>query len=717
MNLTSLLITWILGIFLSGYLNANILVFILAAFFSAVSSILLKCLSELLFRKKLLLTKLLFRISMALTVLSLGSITLSRCITTEEQKAGLFAQSHPTQLSGTIVSDVNRYTDTDYFYLRLDNGLKVSVKIRSAVPLISGQHVILKDPSLMLINRNNDEIVQTRKLLGNGTFLTAAFPYTPEIEVTGIKNPILYYAKVLRQTTANKLDRIFDKNTAGFLTSLLSSDKSGIPEEMYNDLIATGTVHIIVVSGMHFHCLAAAMVLILSCFIRNYRRKLMYTFPLLMLFCLFTGVTLPVLRAFLMINVLFVSDICYRKPPDSKIVLLLLANGFLWNSPTLIFNPSFLLTFGATGGLVFFQPYFDRLLRFMKIKYLRDYFSMYFSVQVFTIPVLLHFFRRLPFISVVTNFFIAPLVAPILLLTPITLLFSGVPFISTFFIALTTILTRLFLGVVQITAQVRLLPEIPLGKIEFLCLMSGGCFLYCFLSGKSKYQRLSALLLCSVCIVFSVQMPSASPTERILITFFGAKNTNSAVITTQNNRHILYGTMNDIYYAQHTAAFYNASEIPLMILPEISNPDFLTKFLKTHTVGEIITPEKYREELPPIKQLKFADCNLTTELDGIRIHLRTDGKICYETEFSYKKNHFSFSSNADYIYNTLLSQSSPDKTLIVALRRQGKTADNIYRAESVPKMFSKSELHPQSVIYHNFSLIHADGKAIRFESS
>ena len=82
-------------------------------------------------------------------------------------------------------------------------------------------------------------------------------------------------------------------------------------------------------------------------FLQSRRTRLLITLPLLVLFAWFTGGTIPVLRSLLMISVLFCYDIFYLKPVKSYVTVLMIACVFVTVTPTLIFNPSFLLTFAV----------------------------------------------------------------------------------------------------------------------------------------------------------------------------------------------------------------------------------------------------------------------------------------------------------------------------------------------------------------------------------
>ena len=631
------------------------------------------------------------------------------------KRAVTFCQTNPTVLEGVIVSDVSRYNSTDYCYVKLENGLKTHIKIRTDTPLVSGQRVRLWDPTLLAVNIKNHEIARTESLLGNGASLSATFPYEATYQVTGIGNSLLYYAKQWRNQTKNTFSSIFSKDVAAFLTALISSDKSALDDELYQSFIETGTVHIVVVSGMHFNYLASALLILLGIFCHSRRQRLILCFPVLLLFCLFTGGTIPVLRSFLMITAVFFCDWFYLDRQNTCTVILLLAAAFLAVQPSLVYHPSFLLSFGAALGLACFSDPFEQYLHFIPWAYLRSYLATYFAVQIFTLPTVCFFFARIPIISLIANFLVGPLVAPILLLGIPVLLLHNIPLISTVLIGLTEQISRAFLWLITQMASWLSPVSFPLTAVSYLCLLGGGMSGYFAIRSEQK-KRIFPLMLTAFFLVSALFLPLfPHRNPHLLITFMGATNTNSATITTNNGRLILIGTAEDIFYGQRTAAYRESSPIPLVVLTGVSQEEHLQQFLSTHRVDTVIVPIRYREMISDCQNFYYLTQSAHLQIDGIDIRLIADKDNLYETELTYQNNCFSFCMNAAYLEKLL--QTDPSKTIFFNFKRTGKATERIGKLKLTTPLYSKKPWHPKETQYNNYSIFIADADGIHSPSA
>lgn len=702
-------VAWIFGIFVSGYLGSNILVFILAIILPGVTLLTYRLLIP---QPNRALMTLVARALLCIICFSLGSSFYENYETRQMQKAANFCRQQPAALTGVVVSEVHTYNGTSYFDLKEENGLKISVKVRSQVPVLPGHRLTIDQPTLTPVNPENTRILATRKLMGNGTFLSAVFPYTPSLKVEGVANPLLYGGKLLRNATAECFQACFPENVAGFLTALVSSDKSSLPEELYDDFIATGTIHIVVVSGMHFNYLMGTLLWLLSFFCPSRRMRLTLSMVLLALFVCYTGATLPVLRSFLMLSVTFCCDWFYWKNQQKQLTLILMVGIFLWSAPTLIYHPSFLLSFGAALGLSLFSKSFERWLSPLRIPSLCSYLATYLSVQVFTLPVILFYFARMPLISVIANFLVGPLVAPVLLLGVLTLAVFKIPLISGLVIGTEQLLSSLFLWLIAQTAKLPLFLQIPFRESSFLLMLGSGILLAFGIHSKGELRRVGIASLCVTCLIFAMVFRTGFGwNEQVLVTFFGSSNTNSAAIITPDSRLVLYTNGNDLLYGKSSAAYRDYSQIELLILYDASNPEYVLDFVDTHKVKQVVIPAGYRRDFPEAPEITFLEQSVTTETDGLSISLHTDGKTLYEAQMIYLGHQLSFTQNASYLTEQL--EAAPQKSWVFNFRRTSKAARELEAIPLRSQLFSKKQWHPDLRLCNNNSMIQADRYGIR----
>lgn len=197
----------------------------------------------------------------------------------------------------------------------------------------------------------------------------------------------------------------------GLLAGIVLGNKSLIPAELWEKLRFTGTLHIMVASGMNV-ALLGGVVLSLLTFLVKRRTAILIAIVVIYIYGIMTGLTPPITRAVIMVGLIYLSQFLGREGAGER-VLWLTGMIMVLISPELIFDISFQLSFLATSGLVYLQPRFQaskyRLLR------LPD-FSSTLAAQVFTLPVLLGSFGQFNLISPVINLAILWTVPLILML-------------------------------------------------------------------------------------------------------------------------------------------------------------------------------------------------------------------------------------------------------------------------------------------------------------
>ncbi|MBE7019148.1 MAG: ComEC/Rec2 family competence protein [Ruminococcaceae bacterium] len=704
-------VSWLFGICLSGYLGSNILVFILASFLAGLLTTGIFLYSRVT-KRKFPLLKTMGKCTVLLIISTCSALLYQTYEAVHFQKAVTLCRENPSSLTGVVSGEINRYHDTDYCTITLENGEKVSVKIRTEKSLLPGEKVTLYEPVLSAIQPNNKEAGQTRRLLGNNTFLSATFPYEPKVTRHGIENDWLYGSKVLRNLAKDHFSNHYPRKTAAFLTALLSSDKSLMAEDQYQEFLDTGTVHIVVVSGMHFVFLANALLFLLGIFFKSRRKRLFITLPLLILFAWFTGGTIPVMRSLLMISLLFGYDIFYIKPVKSYVTVLAIACLFLTVTPILIFNPSFLLTFGATFGITAFYEPFTKLFRKVPTEYLRSTLAMYAAVQPFTLPVILLYFSKIPLGSVLANFLVAPLVSPILILAVIGMAVANLSLVGPIVLYGTNLLANLFLFLIHCSAKISHPLTFSLGEISFLLWIGGAVLLFfvCRLTGK--YKRIALGSLSAIILMTALtNTVFPFPKNQLTVTFLGAKNTNSAVIKSPADRLILYGSLKDIAYARGSSYDEYAS-VALIILTELSNSEQTETLLKELPSAPVVCPAKYEHLMKNTTDTFLLEHNLTTRVDGIFIRLIADSKKLYETEFSYGTHLVSFSQDAGYVLEK--ASQNPSKIWIANFKRRSSITAQIGKITTDFRMLSKKEWHPDTNLYDNYSMLIFDRENFSF---
>lgn len=254
-----------------------------------------------------------------------------------------------------------------------------------------------------------------------------------------------------------KISAIFRGDTAGFLTAILTGDKSGLSEEGAAALSEAGLYHILAVSGMHCGFLLALVTFLTG----RHRRRLtaLCALPLLVFYAALTGGSPSVLRSCVMLAFLLAAPI-FRRDSDgptalfSALFLILLANPFAAASISLQ------LSFAAMAGILFLTPRLYRLLLHGRkgnrvTRFLAAGFSATMGALVFTVPLSGWYFGTLTLLSPLSNLLCLWAASGVFLLAFLTVLIGFICLPLAKLIAVVpTLLVRYILTVAGLLAKI-----------------------------------------------------------------------------------------------------------------------------------------------------------------------------------------------------------------------------------------------------------------------
>ena len=166
----------------------------------------------------------------------------------------------------------------------------------------------------------------------------------------------------LRRTLAARLnDRADSPAAAGYLAALVLGDGSRIPVRRWDDLVATGTVHLMVVSGLHVALVAGACfglgllpgraAAALGAGLPAPQLAGLLALPGALVYGLLAGAGLPIRRAVLMTAVATLALVARRRGGTWQAFALALC-GVAVLDPVAVLRQGFWLSFGAVAALL-----------------------------------------------------------------------------------------------------------------------------------------------------------------------------------------------------------------------------------------------------------------------------------------------------------------------------------------------------------------------------
>jgi len=235
----------------------------------------------------------------------------------------------------------------------------------------------------------------------------------------------------LRSRCSALLNRVLPEPAASLANGMLLGIEGGIPPAVDEAFKATGTTHVIVISGSNIVLLSGVLLALLG-FLIGKRRAAWPTAAAVVLYVLLVGADPSALRAGLM-GVLFVFAAVLGRASTAYVSLCFAALIMTLNNPLALWDVGFQLSFAATLGLILFTPailarfeqFFTPRLPQEQARWILRFLStgliVTLAAQILTLPLIVLQFGRLSAVGLLANLLILPAQPPIMVGGMVTL--------------------------------------------------------------------------------------------------------------------------------------------------------------------------------------------------------------------------------------------------------------------------------------------------------
>ncbi len=239
--------------------------------------------------------------------------------------------------------------------------------------------------------------------------------------------PVRYWPAALSQQVKAVIGRIFPSDAVGFMTALLTGDRSGLSYTDKMNLSVAGVYHTVAISGMHVSILVSMLMLLC---VRRRRLVAAIGIPTILFFIAFVGSAPSVVRAGVMAIVLLLAPLLGREgdtPTSLSLAILLL----LGNNPYALLDWGLQLSFASVIGITLFSKKLFYLMSNWRMTqifaekselcrkitvFILNAASVYVGVNALTLPLCIVYFGMAPVLGLLGN---------LLILWAITVLFAG----------------------------------------------------------------------------------------------------------------------------------------------------------------------------------------------------------------------------------------------------------------------------------------------------
>ena len=231
-------------------------------------------------------------------------------------------------------------------------------------------------------------------------------------------NPIWATLRALQLQGQEVISRIMPQPQAALLAGILLGIESGIPRDLMDQFNATGTSHIIVISGFNIAIIAG--------FLSRWGRRMMgargaaaFAVAGIALYTLLVGAYPAVVRAAIMGGLTLLALLAGRQAWALN-SLAIAAFLMTVNDPMVVWDVGFQLSFAASLSMILFVSPLDRWLEGHlasrlpsgslpgALRFLDEALVITLAAQVLTLPIILHNFGRLPLVAPLSNLLILP---------------------------------------------------------------------------------------------------------------------------------------------------------------------------------------------------------------------------------------------------------------------------------------------------------------------
>lgn len=240
------------------------------------------------------------------------------------------------------------------------------------------------------------------------------YPQVTILEVGVLKNEAHVFAWLygMKHMFTNAVGRMVPEPAASLAGGITVGERNALTDEWKDIFIATGLIHIVVLSGFNITLIVDFVRRLLEWMHTNKRAQFYIGMTVLVAFVLMTGASSTGVRAGIMASLAMLAKLTNRDFDGLRALLLAGVCMVLWNPYVLVFDPSFQLSMIATFALVYATPVFERLfVGLPTVLDIRGIGSATAATYVWVLPYVLYLTGNLSLIAFPINVLVLPVIS------------------------------------------------------------------------------------------------------------------------------------------------------------------------------------------------------------------------------------------------------------------------------------------------------------------
>lgn len=233
-------------------------------------------------------------------------------------------------------------------------------------------------------------------------------------------SPLIKFSLAIKEIIRKTFYHYLSSSSAAIVSAMVLGDKKDISPLIYRAMIKTGTVHILVVSGFNVGIVVFIAVIFLKIIRIPRKERFFISAAIIILYCLITGASNPVLRATVM-AIAFLFAYLVKREPDIYNSLALAALFILILNPRQLFDLGFQLSFSSVLSIAYLYPRLKQLsggmekIKSRAIKFVAEGALVSLAAWLGTAGLIAYYFKIFSPVAILANILIVPLAALITL--------------------------------------------------------------------------------------------------------------------------------------------------------------------------------------------------------------------------------------------------------------------------------------------------------------
>lgn len=225
-------------------------------------------------------------------------------------------------------------------------------------------------------------------------------------------NPVYALADKLKDRLSRSFYAIADEKHGSVFTAMLLGDKDDLDEGVYSLFSSSGIGHILAISGLHISIIGMGIYKAIRRMGAGYVPAMIICGALILFYGVMTGNGVSTIRAIIMFLLAVYANVVGRTY-DLVSAACLAGIVMLMESPFLVYNGGFILSFGAIAGIGVINPVIMKTFE-VKGKVLSAIVGGV-TIQLATIPAIMYVYYEIPIYSVILNLVVVPLMTYVMI--------------------------------------------------------------------------------------------------------------------------------------------------------------------------------------------------------------------------------------------------------------------------------------------------------------